>query len=90
MSETYDSGINVTQISEISNDLDTVSVETRFESPTPYNGYKIHKGDYKLSLDSSSVVNYESEYVENCSYGMIHSPTTDQGFSFATRYGRKC
>ena len=88
MSETYDSGINVTQISEISNDLDTVSTETRFDTSTPYNGYKIHKVDRKLSLDSSSV-NYESEYEENCSYVMIHSPTTDQGFSFTRRYGRK-
>jgi len=87
MSETPDNRDNITQISEISNDFETVS-ETRFDTPTPHNGNIIHTSVSKLSLASSSV-NCDSEYGENCSYMMIHSPTTDQRFSF-TRRTLKC
>jgi len=85
MSEAFDSKNNGTQISEISNDCETVS-ETRFDTPGSCNRNNIHTSVSKLSLASSSV-NCENEG-ENCSYVMICSPTTDQGFSF-TRYGRR-
>jgi len=89
MSETSDNRDNITQISEISNDFETVS-ETRFDTPTPHNCNlnNIHTSVSKLSLASSSV-NCDSEYGENCSYVMIHSPTNDQKFSF-TRRTLKC
>ena len=79
MSETFDSDINVTQVSEISNDLEVVN-ETGFDAPTPCNRNEPCKVDIKVPMDSISV-SYEDKYKENSNYVMTHSPRTVVSFT---------
>ena len=86
MSGPFDSGVNVTQLSY---GVRSVS-QTRLYTTSPCNGNAINvscNGGRKISVDSTCTsVKYESEYDENCSYVMIHSPsTTDKGFSFTSK-----
>ena len=83
MSKLFDSGVNVTQLS---NGVRSVS-QTRLNTMS-LNAINIScNGGRKFSMDSTCTsVKCESEYDENCSYVMIHSPgKTDKRFSFTSK-----